>query len=720
MALKYDKQAVANDLKKQLGPDCPELVVKALADMAQKNMVSKAKEISKAIDSISKAAGKNAKQTLETIGEYPILSELLVKNPDKFVEIAKLAGSDSPNVFEAMHSEGVADSFMKYPSSFVRLIKVAGNSYKYAMYSLGTKEMSTAFAKDPEKVINSFSRIMEYAGLKDVHDERPLSQHIRMPRMDNERDSLFKAIAYRASSSFAKHPDKFVEIAKVTGKDAKYAFNAFAEDEIKGMFLEDPDKVVRAFADVASAAGDNAGNVLRSIGGESFGGLRMVFRGPPNVFMRYCKGEINLNSMMFAFYSTEALAIEMGRPIDDMHEDAKKRKEYIDKLSTMQVIGLLMSNPEYFYTSSNHLLFDRVKEEMKKEGLNITDLIGKYGKADSEQYTNLVFRSINYDRFYGKKDSIFTSGELQSAMDSFFEPIYLDKFNEKYYFILANGLDKMKNNPVFKEYLDTKFEKRIVDLRGKSGKSDEEKKILSALEFLDATSNPSTKLISNDTKDRISALAEKGTFKKSNYSQDGKIIIVQVFDKEDTEKNHWMYTQEWFNGGKKQKEGPGKINIETKNAKIILFMGKDADENQAFITQQLKETPNLIITFRGHSYSLKENFPYDIFGDKDSHVLFIPGSCGSSGSIPEYISANKDTDIKFFSNTSTGRGQVTNAIIDVLIKTKQDRRFNDLLNENSKYIEQNGGDVSTIKVFSPGEMLLRYVFGTDTKLAMAR
>jgi len=62
---------------------------------------------------------------------------------------------------------------------------------------------------------------------------------------------------------------------------------------------------------------------------------------------------------------------------------------------------------------------------------------------------------------------------------------------------------------------------------------------------------------------------------------------------------------------------------------------------------------------------------------------------------------------------------VTNAIIDVLMKTKGSKKFDELLKENSKYIEQNGGDVSTIKVFGPGEMLLRYIYGTDTKLARA-
>ncbi|MFH0799284.1 MAG: hypothetical protein V2A66_03785 [Pseudomonadota bacterium] len=115
------------------------------------------------------------------------------------------------------------------------------------------------------------------------------------------------------------------------------------------------------------------------------------------------------------------------------------------------------------------------------------------------------------------------------------------------------------------------------------------------------------------------------------------------------------------------------------------------------------------MTFRGHSFSLGNSFPSDIFGNKASHVLFIPGSCGSSGSTADYIQKNPRTDLRFFANTSTGKGQVTNAILDALIATRSKTRFSAVLQKASKAIDSNGGDINTIKAWSNGEALLAYV-----------
>jgi hypothetical protein len=131
-------------------------------------------------------------------------------------------------------------------------------------------------------------------------------------------------------------------------------------------------------------------------------------------------------------------------------------------------------------------------------------------------------------------------------------------------------------------------------------------------------------------------------------------------------------------------------------------------ENQRFVANQLKETPNLILTFRGHSYNLPRNIPYDLFGNQEGHVLFIPGSCGSAGSTSEYMGKNPNTDLRFFSNTSTGRGQVTNAIVDALINTSKPTALQDVLQNARPAIERAGGDTATIKAWSAGQALLAY------------
>jgi hypothetical protein len=66
--------------------------------------------------------------------------------------------------------------------------------------------------------------------------------------------------------------------------------------------------------------------------------------------------------------------------------------------------------------------------------------------------------------------------------------------------------------------------------------------------------------------------------------------------------------------------------------------------------------------------------------------------------------------LRFFSNTSTGRGQVTNAIIDLLLAQKEKITFEELMKKGTKKIEENDGDVNTIKAFSPVEALLCYIY----------
>jgi predicted ferric reductase len=80
-----------------------------------------------------------------------------------------------------------------------------------------------------------------------------------------------------------------------------------------------------------------------------------------------------------------------------LHNDDKKRKEYLDSLSTLQVLSLLLSNPEYFYTSSNHLLMDRLKADLKKQNLEVSDLLEQYNliKERPDLCRNLLFRLMN-------------------------------------------------------------------------------------------------------------------------------------------------------------------------------------------------------------------------------------------------------------------------------------------------------------------------------------
>ena len=101
---------------------------------------------------------------------------------------------------------------------------------------------------------------------------------------------------------------------------------------------------------------------------------------------------------------------------------------------------------------------------------------------------------------------------------------------------------------------------------------------------------------------------------------------------------------------------------------------------------------------------------YDIFQNSDFHILFVPGSCGSSDSIPNYVRNNPNTDLRAASNTSTGRGQVTNVLMSMFIETNSKTKFEDLLAKYSGRIKDAGGDPHTIKIRSKGEKLLEEAY----------
>ena len=484
------------------------------------------------------------------------------------------------------------------------------------------------------------------------------------------------------------HPYAFLEIVKATGTRASQVFAQLAYNNVAGAFDRAPDTLVR----IAQATRGGAPAVFSSFQREQ----------SRQLLERYQSREIPFDRMMLHFYPQDAVAIELGRPLDDLHDAPAARKKYLDSLSTAQVLGLLLSNPEYFYTTTNHMLLDRLKSDLK--GRPVTELLEEYHVGEAET-RNLLFRSMNYDRFYGRDDALVNDNELQGLVNLSLAPLAAARLDPRYYFPLANSMENIVSVPSVRESALAKLSERLQQVRG-SGTSVER-----ALEFLIHQVNPVSPLLSEKTQADLDALKEKAVFQPENYMHDGKLTIVQVFDRYDTETDHWPMSQKWFEKYDKTPEtGPdGERIYETENVRIILFMGGSEQENQRFVAKQLQQTPNLVLTFRGHSYSLPRNMPYGIFGNREGHVLFIPGSCGSAGSTPEYIVQNPNTDLRFFSNTSTGRGQVTNAVVDALIKTTGPTAFEEILRNAARAIARAGGDTATIKAWSAGESLLAYV-----------
>ncbi|MCX6777632.1 MAG: hypothetical protein NT157_01985 [Candidatus Micrarchaeota archaeon] len=616
------------------------------------------------------------------------IMEFFLNNPARLVDaygkIAKSVSGEATSAFRAIGSKEMAALFLEYMDDFVRIVEFTKEFHNLDQFK--DKEMRELFVQNRRDFVEIARAAESYS--------YQLFQDLRLGHM-------LKLLKTRR--------EDFLAFARVRQYDEMGAiFEAFAQDEkLVDLFLEKRDVFMKIFERV----GNKFGLVLDALKDQEF--LRNFERNTE----LFTNGRIGIDELIFPFLASDKFAIELGRPIDDLHENGPERMKYLNKLSDLEAIALLLSNPDYFYTSTNHLLFDRFKGYLQKNNTTLTQILEHYGLADSEECRNILFRMINYDRFYGKADSIVTSKELAKLTDALLRPMSARVFNKKYYFLLANGLESINRSAY--------VSKRVTDeIKTRLSEPAEEKTYRSrALHFLAYRMDKNTQILSQGEKNKIKEIEELEYYRPLKYANDGKLTVVQVFDKEDT-KEHWPLTQQWFRkyskpkdaeGNKIEKtlEGPGQVVYETDKIRVVLFMGNWDKDNQQFIKSQLEKTPNLIITFRGHSYSLERNLPYDIFGNRKSKILFIPGSCGSAGHISSYMERNQKTELLFFTNTSTGMGQVTNAIIDALINARDGERFSDILQKNAAAIEKIGGDaktISTLKVSTPGEVLLRYVF----------
>lgn len=215
-------------------------------------------------------------------------------------------------------------------------------------------------------------------------------------------------------------------------------------------------------------------------------------------------------------------------------------------------------------------------------------------------------------------------------------------------------------------------------------------------------------------------MKKKSVFNPTDYRVNGITNVAQIFNREDTVKDHWPGTQGWYaSQGYKQAskktlrfEGglQGQELVYSKgNVRVALFMGDSEDANVEYSKNWVKQFDAGMITFRGHSYSLTGSVPDDVFGNKKGRYVFIPGSCGSSAMIPLYIGKNPETDMRFFSNTSTGRGQVTNILVDMLLSQKSPTEFSKMLEGKAARISSAGGDAKQIGAYNRGEETLAYI-----------
>jgi hypothetical protein len=284
--------------------------------------------------------------------------------------------------------------------------------------------------------------------------------------------------------------------------------------------------------------------------------------------------------------------------------------------------------------------------------------------------------------------------------------IYADNFDERYFYLLVSGIEKLGAHlPGIGQELDA----RVRALSTNTSRSREQNTILRALKY-------TRSVFSGNAADPAIASfgIAKALFDPGDYFIDGKVTVLQLFDREDTEKKHWELSNTWFSHlyGRPKKGEHGELIYENNRERVIHFMGATNGDNERFARVWLREHDRGIIALRADISHLEMDMPYTIFGNRPGRFLFINGACGSAAHDNAYTERNPITDVKFVSNVSTGKGQVTNAEVQLLLKQKTAAKLADVIAAGSKLIVLNGGDPATIKTSGVEDGLHQYVLET--------
>ncbi|MFA6213683.1 MAG: hypothetical protein WC717_00195 [Candidatus Micrarchaeia archaeon] len=467
---------------------------------------------------------------------------------------------------------------------------------------------------------------------------------------------------------------------------ASLAYCPLGNQTVAKCFMDNPEKATEGFLKIARMAGQRGFQVLSAeeIAAEAF--------------EEYMAGKMAFSAFIVRIISSDAVAPMLGGNLDNYHapEDKQKRLDFLGSLSDEQVVGLLLSKPDFFYTSSNDLLFGKIEAICHEKKMNVSDYLKKYYGVglDSELGRNFIFRALQYEKLIksGSSTGLFELDELDRVLPAVVAPLKENKYEPVYYFLLENCIQNLlerKDTRGFLPYLNEELEiaakMTSFEAKGKRWAAQKGEAIRGMLDYI------------NRPESFQDAIFARKTYENS----EGQLVIAQVFDREDTKDDHWGLTKEW--ASKYDADGRFEIDKETggrvyENAdtKIILFMGKSARENRQFTKKMLKAEGNAIIVARMHSYSLLENFPPEDFAGVEGNVLFVPVSCASAKSIPLYL--GKNPNINIIANSWIGYGQVANyGILDGLIETAVSDTYKNILKRKEGIIKANKGDLESIE-----------------------
>ncbi|MCD6227320.1 hypothetical protein J7J90_02385 [Candidatus Micrarchaeota archaeon] len=375
----------------------------------------------------------------------------------------------------------------------------------------------------------------------------------------------------------------------------------------------------------------------------------------------------------------------MGNKLDLLHENEKKRTEYLNSLKKHELLAVVLCEPKALYTSSNNMVLDKIKE---KGGLYFIKEIGGSNIINNDIINNFTYKLIMYGRYNDiplEKFDILTKKLINSLLVGDYTSTNYTYLSE----IILTIKDIEENPSIVTNKTNRKLtkedERNITDmcnrlLKNISHKIDTELTYASGrkkygLEYLNY-------LISNKLPEKgkkiIKKIEDSTILNVKKFKEDGVIRVVHIFDYENAK-----WADDTITALKKDMSN---IKEETKNDEnytIIKIKGTVNDfpvehtfcieKDTIFDRNEWEKYANNadIIMFRGHSYNLNSVINPGMLmpqiENKDSTLLWF-GSCNSAFDIPIYSEKLPFGKVQFIGNKSTGYGQKNIDGIEYLIK----------------------------------------------------
>ncbi|MCC7569825.1 hypothetical protein KO465_00585 [Candidatus Micrarchaeota archaeon] len=365
-------------------------------------------------------------------------------------------------------------------------------------------------------------------------------------------------------------------------------------------------------------------------------------------------------------------SVDSGSEVDRLYVNPESRRKKVESMSPEQILYILSDEPTLFFTSTNELLINKLKKDYNNfEGTFLGYLGSVLGNEylSSERTSNLFMRLISQGRIYEFIEPEDTQLLVSLIVDSLFDG------TDSYIYSFIDFIGKLSyikehnpNSKVFFDTLNKEFSNRFSEKVN-------ERKNKKLFLFISYVFDPSS-VSSNDRK-IIEALLSNKTTPTNQLTSNNRLNVFQIFSP--TETDFFNSTLYDFRNNEKMKvlttdETPSynRVVLESEGVVMTLFIGKNVSANVNYLNNLLKDDSNKMITFRGHSYQVEENFPAPLFINKRCNTLVLIGSCGSSHDIPSYLE-NAPENNYMIGYSGIGTGVNTNTIIKLIIEeTKKD------------------------------------------------